>query len=140
MKAKRIVAWLLVCVLQLGVCLLIPLRGRQLEQNIEKNGESYRFAVRMVTRSWDERRSEVDVDFPLTAYNGDDWKDTIVRVLETDADYARAQARAAECLICYGEQVAAEAEGTVGRIAGGIAQQMAIARGVTEIIGAIMLV
>ena len=86
MKAKRVIAWLLVCVLQLGVCLLIPLRGRQLEQNIEKNGESYRFAVRMVTRSWDERRSEVDVDFPLTAYNGDDWKDTIVRVLETDAD------------------------------------------------------
>ncbi|MBQ4207130.1 MAG: hypothetical protein II621_02370 [Clostridia bacterium] len=86
MKAKRIVAWLLVCVLQLGICLLIPLHGRMREQQMEREGESYRFALRAVRRNWDADSSEVILDFPPPAPFTGEPKDTVWQMIEADKD------------------------------------------------------
>lgn len=115
MKVKRIVAWLLICVLQLGVCLLIPLRGVARERMIAQNGESCRFAVRRVTRVWDERESEVNLDFPPTVPFEQPKEatesfrpDTVIRELKTDAD---GLTRVHETAISYEELEQRNAEG-----------------------------
>ena len=86
MKAKRIVAWLLVCVLQLGICLLIPLHGRMREQQMEREGESYRFALHSVQCSRNGSGSTVNVEFPQELPGEGDWLGATVRVLETGED------------------------------------------------------
>lgn len=86
MKAKRIVAWLLVCVLQLGICLLIPLHGRMREQRMEREGESYRLALRAVHRNRDADSSEIILDFPPpVAWQGEP-KGTVRQVIEPGKD------------------------------------------------------
>ncbi len=88
MKAKRIIAWLLVCVLQLSVCLLIPLRGLSEERKIEEKGESYRFALRAAAVHGSGRHTEVNLVFPqvLPLPEEETAWETTVRVLETGSD------------------------------------------------------
>jgi len=86
MKTKRLLAWLLVCVLQLGVCLVIPLHGRQAEQQLLQNGEAYRFAVRAVTIDTRRNRHRVNLDFPEVLPAPSYLLDTTIHVLETGED------------------------------------------------------
>ncbi len=100
MKAKRVIAWLLVCVLQLGICLLIPLHGRMREQHMERNGESYRFALRAVRRNWDSDSGEVILDFPPPVAFAGEPKETVWQVIETGGD---GLARIAEKAVTFEE-------------------------------------
>ena len=88
MKAKRIIAWLLVCVLQLGVCLLVPLHGIREEQNVAQNGESYRFAMRSLRVTGKKNYTAVEIMFPpqLTMPEGETFLDTTVYDIEVGAD------------------------------------------------------
>ena len=64
MKAKRVIAWLLVCVLQLGVCLLVPMTGLRAVENMEVNGETYNFAFRSIRVTGKKNYTAVEVMFP----------------------------------------------------------------------------
>ena len=86
MKAKRAIAWFLVCVLQLGVCLIIPLHGQKKEREMEQNGEACRFAVHSVRGNRDSRRPTVSIDFPSILYEATEDQETTWYRLVTDAD------------------------------------------------------
>ena len=64
MKAKRVIAWLLVCVLQLGICLLVPMTGLRAVENMEVNGETYNFAYRSIRVTGKKNYTAVEVMFP----------------------------------------------------------------------------
>ena len=98
MKAKRIIAWLLICVLQLGVCLVIPLHGIRAEQNIAQNGESYSFALRGISVKFRKTYTSVEIMFPapLPMPESEMRSETIVRKIEVGTDgLARVRERGA---------------------------------------------
>lgn len=102
MKTKRILAWLLVCVLQLGVCLIIPWQGQKQEHKMEREGEPYRFALCAVRRDRRGSHPTVSLEFPpaipasgdigeTTVPLPETGKDGLTRVRETWVSFAEAQ-------------------------------------------------
>ena len=97
MKVKRLIAWLLVCVLQGCVCLLIPMYSTSHEAKIDQNGESYRIALRSVQPHPGERHA-LDLTVPPTLYDPEtaEETDTLIRVVEVGSDgLARVRERGA---------------------------------------------
>ena len=97
MKGKRILAWLLVCVLQGCVCLLIPIYSALHEIHIEQGGESYRIALHSV-RPYPGEKYALNLTVPPTLFDPDTAydKDTLIRVLEVGTDgLARIRERSA---------------------------------------------
>lgn len=88
MKAKRVIAWLLVCVLQLGVCLLVPMTGLRAVENMEVNGETYNFAFRSIRVTGKKNYTAVEVMFPpqLNMPEDERFLDTTVFDIEVGED------------------------------------------------------
>lgn len=88
MKAKRVIAWFLVCVLQLGVCLLVPLTGLRAVENMEVNGETYHFAFRSIRVTGKKNYTAVEVMFPpqLNMPADEVYLDTTVTDIEVGED------------------------------------------------------
>ena len=88
MKIKRVIAWLLVCALQLGVCLLVPLTGLRAVENMDINGETYNFAFRSIRVTGQKNYTAVEIMFPpqLNMPEDEIRQDTTVYDIEVGAD------------------------------------------------------
>ena len=88
MKAKRIVAFCLVALLQIGACLLLVGNGSLQARKIEREGESYRFAIHSVTAYRSDNRTFVNIDFPpvLPMPEAETDADTTVYMIEVGED------------------------------------------------------
>ena len=64
MKAKRIVAFFLIALVQIGACLALVGRNSVQSQRIERGGEHYRFAIQSVTSYRSNNQTFVNIIYP----------------------------------------------------------------------------
>jgi len=88
MKAKRIVAFVLIALLQIGACLALVGKNSVQSQRIEHGGESYRFAIQSVTTYRSNNQTFVNIFYPpaLPLPEEDYSSDTTVYVIDVGAD------------------------------------------------------
>ena len=64
MKAKRIVAFILIALVQIGACLALVGRNSVQSQRIERGGEHYRFAIQSVTTYRSNNQTFANIFYP----------------------------------------------------------------------------
>ncbi len=88
MKAKRIVAFILIALVQIGACLALVGRNSVQTRRIERGGEHYRFAIQSVTSYRSNNQTFVNIVYPpaLPLPEAEYSADTTVYVIEVGAD------------------------------------------------------